>query len=195
MLPTRTAFELRCHGRIRANIRIPMSASTTPRTSTSTTARSSSTRTGSTMPTTTTGRLPGSFRSHSFIGKSVPMDALLLPRSARTNPAAKHAANLVDDCLKGNVLLVVEGLALLHEPKEEPQKIELHARSLQQCNLVIASHVSGLEEALDNIEYGVLATLVYREAFRLRDNPSVFMEDLVKLIRFLKNRNVSVIHR
>jgi hypothetical protein len=123
------------------------------------------------------------------------MDALLLLRSARTNPAAKHPTNLIDDRLKGDVLLVIEGFALLHEPEEEPQKIKLHARSLQQCNLVIASHVSGLEKALDNIEYCVLAALVYGEAFRLRNNPTIFMEDLIKLIRFLKNRDVSVIHR
>jgi hypothetical protein len=127
--------------------------------------------------------------------KSVPADALLLPRAAGTDPSAQHSADLVDDRLKRNVFLVVEGLALLHETEEEAQKIKLHARSFQQCNFVIASHVSCLKEAFDNVEYGVLATLVYREAFRLRNNSSVFVKDLIKLIRFLKNWDVSVIHR
>ena len=51
---------------------------------------------------------------------SVSSDAVLLSRvCARTNPATEHAADLVDYRLKGNVLLVVEGLCLLHEPEQE----------------------------------------------------------------------------
>ena len=58
------------------NIRIPMSASTTLRTSTSTTARSSSTRTRSTMRTRTMVPLRVSFRSLSLLQK-VPFRHLL----------------------------------------------------------------------------------------------------------------------
>lgn len=55
--------------------RMPMIASTTPRTSSSTTARSSSTRTGPTMPTTTMGQLRVFFRNVSLTQNASITDA------------------------------------------------------------------------------------------------------------------------
>src|ERR1043166_738098 len=96
--------------------------------------------------------------------------------------------------LKHCVFLSVDGASLLHEPHEEAQQVELHARTLKDSDFLTALAVSGFEDAFDHIKNCVLAPLVDGKTVLLGYQLAILVECSVQVVRFFENGNINVTH-
>src|SRR3989338_4221049 len=96
--------------------------------------------------------------------------------------------------LKHGVFLGIDGARLFHEPYEEAQQVELHARALKDDNFLATLTVPSFEDGLDHIENSVLAPLIDGKAVLLGYQLAILVESPVQVVRFFEDGNISINH-
>lgn len=111
------------------------------------------------------------------------------------DPATEHAANIIEDLLQGNIILLMNYFRFKAQPYEYARQINGFREADELLCSLIRAYVSSCDEPLQEVESGVLASLPQGVPAQLRNRRCKFVKSAVELVGLLDDGNVEGAHR